>query len=387
MAAIKRTKTSKCYSIVFRPFRGGQIWVATDERNKKNALAIEEELLFACRSNEYFHLSDEAKIVCVRMFCNKGWQLPEVLADEFLSDRPVDPPEPVMSIQRGIASFLEYPEIKRAKSFERYRFAIKHLERYFDHRYDMAMLDIPTLKQYRIDREDEGAAPATINWEIGTLSKIFQVLIELKALSTNPCRDLKSLSQRDGERDAYIGHSDFQKMLCNVADWFRPIIQCSYYTGMRRNEIVELEKSQVIFEKRIMTIKLGQTKEYHWKRIPICRELEPILRAAIDMTDSNCKWVFTVNGHKTNAESFKRQWRNAISMLELKPRFHDLRATWRVNARNSGIEDELRKAIMGHGTRTREVTERYGRILDAELVQAIDKMKYDFGPTIILTAK
>lgn len=372
---------------MFRPFSGGQIWVATDERNKKNALAIEAELLWACRSNDYSHLSDEARIVCARMFYNKGWQLPEALADEFLNDRPVDPPQPVMIIHQGIASFLDYPEIKRSKSFERYKFAIKHLERYFDHRYDISCLDIPTLKQYRIDRLDEGAAPATVNWEIGTMSKIYQVMIELGALNSNPCRELKSLSQRDGERDAYIGFSDFQKMLASVSDWFSPIIQCSYYTGMRRKEIVELEKSQVVFENRIMTIKLGQTKEYHWKRIPICHELEPVLRDAINMTDSNCRWVFTVNGHQTNPESFKRQWHNAVSNLENKPRFHDLRATWRVNARNSGVEDELRKAIMGHGTRTREVTERYGRILDAELVQAIDKMKYDFGPTVILTAK
>jgi hypothetical protein len=55
--------------------------------------------------------------------------------------------------------------------------------------------------------------------------------------------------------------------------------------------------------------------------------------------------------------------------------------------RNSGVDPEITETIMGHSTRVKNVKERYGRILDAELIQTIDKLHFDFGPTVILTAK
>lgn len=387
MTAMKRTPTAKYYSLAFYPW-GKQIWVATDERNKKNALAIETEILKAVRKRiDYSELSHEAKTVCVRMFRNQGLQPPESLTNEFLNTGPVEPPPQILTIERAFNQFLEYPEIKTSKPYERYKQCLVHFVDYFDIKAAIDRIDVPVLKQYRMDKLEEGLAPGTVNWQVGTLSKVFQAMIELGLLKFNPCRELKSLSQKDGERDAYIGYGDYLKMLEEVAEWFRPIVQCAYYTGMRRNEIVELRKEHVIFERRLIIITAGNTKEYAWKRVPISRELESVLRDAISQTDSPCNHVFTINGHQTNPESFKRQWRLAIKNLELKPRFHDLRATWKVNARNSGIEEELRRSIMGHGNRSREVKERYGRILDVELVQAIDKMKYDFGPTVILTAK
>jgi hypothetical protein len=69
------------------------------------------------------------------------------------------------------------------------------------------------------------------------------------------------------------------------------------------------------------------------------------------------------------------------------PRFHDLRATWKVNARRSGVSEELQRAIMGHADRGRSVHDRYGYISDQELVDAINKMTFDHGETAIFLAK
>ncbi len=63
--------------------------------------------------------------------------------------------------------------------------------------------------------------------------------------------------------------------------------------------------------------------------------------------------------------------------------FHDLRHTWKTNARRSGIDPEIREAIMGHWFRERSIAERYGRIGDQELVTEIDKMTCDHGPSEI----
>ncbi len=69
-----------------------------------------------------------------------------------------------------------------------------------------------------------------------------------------------------------------------------------------------------------------------------------------------------------------------------RPTPHDLRHTWSVNARRSGLDYEIRQAIIGHADRMKPVGERYGFISDEEIVTAIDKFSYDQGLTQILVA-
>ncbi|MEW6140228.1 MAG: hypothetical protein AB1733_18545 [Thermodesulfobacteriota bacterium] len=69
------------------------------------------------------------------------------------------------------------------------------------------------------------------------------------------------------------------------------------------------------------------------------------------------------------------------------PRFHDLRATWRTNARRSGVDPQIAESILGHWFKGKSVNDRYGFISDEELVKAIDKMSFDHGESVVLVAK
>ncbi|MDQ1238826.1 MAG: hypothetical protein QG577_1011, partial [Thermodesulfobacteriota bacterium] len=88
-------------------------------------------------------------------------------------------------------------------------------------------------------------------------------------------------------------------------------------------------------------------------------------------------------------EATKNPWERACKSLGLEkpwPRFHDLRHTWRSNARRSGVSDQIAEMILGHALRGKRVDERYGYISDEELVDAIDKFTCDHGETKILVA-
>jgi hypothetical protein len=65
------------------------------------------------------------------------------------------------------------------------------------------------------------------------------------------------------------------------------------------------------------------------------------------------------------------------------PHFHDLRHTWKTNARRSGIDEDIRESILGHSERGESVRQRYGIISDEELLNAIDKMTFSHGATAI----
>lgn len=91
----------------------------------------------------------------------------------------------------------------------------------------------------------EGDSPSTINWEKGTPSKIFQVLVELQYVETNPARLVKNLSQKSEERNVYLSPRDVERIAGVCPPWFRPIVCTAYYTGMRRGEILGLTRKQV----------------------------------------------------------------------------------------------------------------------------------------------
>jgi len=252
---------------------------------------------------------------------------------------------------------------------------------------------VPELRSYREDRLKVNAAPSTINWEMSTLSKLFGVLIENKLVKDNPVRSLKRLSVKSGEREVYLSFEDVNRIAQHCPDWFKSIIWTAYYTGMRRGELIGLIRKQVNLTSRIINLKPDQTKEGHPKRIPIHTKLLPVLSNVYKITSLGTDRLFLIQDQKgvrpIGLETFKNCWPRACESLRLEkpwPRFHDLRHTWRTNARRSGIDAQVAEAIMGHWFKGKSVNDRYGRISDKELLDAIDKMTFDHGETEILVS-
>ena len=252
----------------------------------------------------------------------------------------------------------------------------------------------PAVRLYQADRLAEGASPTTVNWETSTLSRIFRVMVELRLVDANPVRIVEQLSRKGSEREAHIATEDVRVLAERCPMWFSPLVWTAFYTGMRRGEILGLKRSVVNLSRRIITLSPEETKEGHWKRVPIHRELVPILEETMRLTVLGCDDVFLVRDRKglrpIAFDTVRNPWPRACKKLDLKkpwPRFHDLRHTWKTNARRSGMDPEIREAILGHSTRERSVSERYGRISDQELVNAIDSMTFNHGETEILVAK
>jgi integrase len=285
--------------------------------------------------------------------------------------------------------FLKYPEIRNSDERERYEQCLVHLVDHFGKDRPVKSLWVPEIKEYIAERFEDGAAPSTVNREKGTLSKLFQVLVELRRVDANPVRLVKNLSQKSEEREVYLSLTDFTRMLGETSTWFRPIAHTAYYTGMRRGEILSLTRSQIRLGDRMLLLGPEDTKEGHWKRVPIHRELVPILENVLRVQALGTDKVFLIGGKPPHRSSLKKPWAKGIRILEMKqrPRFHDLRHTWKTNARRSGMDPEIREAILGHWFRGRNVNERYGRIGDAELIKAIDSMTFDHGHTEILVAR
>jgi integrase len=382
------TKRGKTYHIRFRPFGQAVIGLGTRARSKSQAKEIEMALLTACRSGDYSSLNSLAREACIRLFQNQKWELPPELSG-------VSQPKEELTLWKAMDLFLNYPEIKQSPTRERYEYALIHIVEKIGREKPIKPIWVPELKTYRTERLEEGASPATINWEMSTLSKLFGVLIELKLVENNPVRLLKKLSAKAGERQVYLSLHDVHLIADQCPQWYQLVIWTAYFTGMRRGEIFELTRRQINLKNRMIYLGPRDVKEEDWKRVPIHRELVPYLKEALrlpSLTSDKVLLVRDVQGIRpAGKDTIKNPWPRACRALKdaelLKepfPRFHDLRHTWKTNARRSKMDPEIRESIMGHWFKEKSVNERYGRIGNEELLQAIDSMTFDHGETEIL---
>lgn len=378
MAVVKR---GKVYHLYIRPFAEKLITVKSPARSKTEAKEMELMLMSACRSGDFSALNPMTREVCLRMFRNQGWEVPASLAGDVETKEE-------LTLWKAAQIFLTYPEIRDNPNRERYQQCLAHVVEKLGKEYPIKSIWIPEIKRYQIERLNEGAAPGTVNREKSTLSKMLQVLVELRYMDVNPARLVKNLSEKSGERQVYLSDRDFREITKRLPAWLVPIAQTAYYTGMRQGEVLGLRRGQVSVENRMIVLAPEDVKETAWKRVPIHRDLVPILESALKVRAIGCDLVFPSNNAAISRFSIKRLWDEAGGQLGFNPlpRFHDLRHTWKTNARRSGMDPEIRESILGHWYREKSVTERYGRISDAELIHAIDRMTFDHGETEILVA-
>ncbi|AFM24996.1 tyrosine-type recombinase/integrase [Desulfomonile tiedjei] len=385
MGVVKRNGS---FFVYFRPFRKEKIGLKLDFcDSKRDAEHVETLLVRACRTGEYGILDPVTKEVAIRMFENRGWQLPPGLC-------PPQTPENDVTLWEAVEIFLKYPEIRRRSCKDRYKMCITHLVEFFGKSRPMKSIRVPDIRRYQLERTDAKASPSTVNWEKGTLSKIFQALCELEYVEINPVRQVKNLSQKSEERRVYLSYQDVIRISDATPVWFRSMIIVSYYSGLRRGEIMNLSRKQVHLADRMIYLGPKDTKEFGWKRVPIRQELVPVFEEALKVTAIKSDQVFLLKDksgtRSLNLEATKNPWGRAIQSLAFQkpwPRFHDLRHTWRANARRSGMDPALAESILGHWQRGRNVNERYGYVSDEELLRAVDSMTFDNGQTNILIAK
>lgn len=373
-------KRGKKWHFKIRVF-GKEVGVATDARLKSEAEEIEKDVKRACRSGDYGSLDANSREVCIRMFKNQRWEIPSGLVLE-------EGVRKELTLWKSIELCLTYPDVRTSENRERLTQCFLHLAERFGKDLPVKSIWIPQIKEYQMGRLNEGAAPSTINKEKSALSKMFQVLIELQHRDDNPARMVKNLSEKSGEREVYIGFDDFVGIVEQLPPWVRPVALTAFYSGMRRAEIMGLTRKHINLEGRIIKLKPEEVKEDKWKRVPIHKDLIPILTEVMKVQSLGNDKIFLVDGHAPNPDSIRKPWNKAVKAIGLDPApvFHDLRATWKTNAMRSGMDQEIRERIMGHYSRAKNVNERYGRISDSDLVRAIDDVTFDHGKSEIILA-
>ena len=382
-----RQKGNRFY--VYCKRNGVLLETATSAQNEANARRIDRAVRTALRINRFDHLKPYEQEWVVRTYQNQGWKLPSELA--------ICEPEEELTLEKATKEYLQADEKHRR---ERNIYAIVQLLKDFGKECPLAGINVAKIKKYRQSRLEK-VKNATVNREVAVLSGIFRVQVELEAVDYNPCRMIKSLSEE--QRDTYLSWDDFNHLLEN-ADWLRDLLILMYYTGMRFGEAVNLRWEMYKPDRRMLILPPSATKEgknerkakVKAKRVPLRKEVVEVLESLRTRQGDNVVqavgFIFgycgnfnnrsdTYQGKPIDYPMVRKCWYRARRMTRLEGfQFKDLRHTWKTNAQRCGIDPAVRNAIEGHAS-VRPVEDRYIRISDEVLLQAVDSMTFDHGCT------
>lgn len=382
-----RVKGTKYY-VSFR-WKQHRMDTVTSATNMAEAKKIEKAVKNAFNIYRFDHLDPASLEVVIKVFENKGWTLPPELA--------VAQPQRETTLLMAIEDYLKEDERYRT---ERNLYAIDRLVEHFGENFPVKELKVPHLRKYQRDRQDV-VANGTVNREMSALSGILRIQVELEAIDFNPCLMVKRLPEN--QRDSYLSWEDFNRLLEN-SWWIRDIIVMLYYTGMRFKEVVSVRWEMFKPERRMLILPPDVTKEgksqkkvkLRPKRIPLRKEPFELLKSLREGEGGNVIRatgpILTYTGRYKNHcgtrqgkpieyGMIRKAWSLAIEGACLKGlQIKDLRHTWKTNAQRSGMDPSVRNAIVGHSS-NRSVEDRYIRLSDEVLLNAVDAMTFDHGWT------
>ena len=270
--------------------------------------------------------------------------------------------------------FLTDYKVNGKKSLERAEMSLKHLKAFFE---GCKVITISTsrIKTYILQRQEEGAENGTINRELSALKRMFSLAKQATPPKVVNVPYIPRLKE-NGARQGYFEHSEFLSLRKHLPSYLKPVVSMAYHTGMRKEEILGLQWSQVDLMEGKITLRSEETKNSEQRTIFMGGELLEVIhfrRALRDQKFPNCPWVFFGETGE-RIKYFGDAWRTACKKAGFEGRiFHDFRRTAVRNMVRSGVPEAVCMKVSGH--KTRNVFERYNIVDEKDLKQASKRLE------------
>jgi integrase len=266
------------------------------------------------------------------------------------------------------AWYLELPEVKAKRSYDRDCWAIKNLLPPFGDRLlkDITPAMVEAYKQKRLAEPSgrtptKSTAPATVNREMAVFTTIFKKAIKNGKAEKNPAQGVKLLKENN-ERDRLLSPEEYMLLLAHCPEHVKPIVKVAYHTAMRQGEILGLTWGQVDLKGGFIKLTPGMCKTNEGRLVPLTLDLVKMFKAMPRGLPG--VRVFTYRGRGIGA--IKTAFNVAVKRAGIEGFcFHDLRHTAINNWRLAGHDYFRIMAATGH--KTMIVFKRYNTVSREEL--------------------
>ncbi|RAV19515.1 tyrosine-type recombinase/integrase [Paenibacillus contaminans] len=214
----------------------------------------------------------------------------------------------------------------------------------------------PFKSEYAKDRR--GLSPASVNVRIRVLRTFFATLHTEEVIDRNPAANVSLMRQdvdtveplTDDELKRFLKAPD-QKQWAQWRDYV--IIVTILDTGMRLNEICSLEKAEVDFVRKQITLPASKNKNRKSRVLPISTETARLLKQLVTESAQHFEttFVFTTNygeqlSEKTVQKAFDKYAERAKLGRNVSP--HVLRHNFATMAAENGMSVFHLQKLMGH---------------------------------------
>lgn len=265
--------------------------------------------------------------------------------------------------------------LKKLKSWDRRSFSLKHLEPVFK---GVRLKTITTdkLKAFVTQRLKEGAAPASVNCDLGCFRKMLHLGAQLTPPLVGRIPHFPMLAENN-VREGFLEHDEFLAIRGAAKDRLKIAMTIAYYTGMRLREIISergLRWEQVDLEEGSIRLSSSQTKTKSPRIVYMGDDFLRVMRRAREVhlqTYPESPYICHYKGKPF--DDIDRLWASACRRVGVKGRtFHDLRRTGVRNLIRAGVPETVAMKISGH--KTRAIFDRYNITSEDDLKEAAAKL-------------
>lgn len=120
-----------------------------------------------------------------------------------------------------------------------------------------SVMSLSLVKKYIAQRQADGAANATINRELAFLKRGFNPGIQAEKIHRKP---YIPMLKENNVRQGFFERGEFIAFRAALADYLQPVATFAYYTGWRKQTILDLQWNQVDLNALTVRLHPGTTK-------------------------------------------------------------------------------------------------------------------------------
>lgn len=225
-------------------------------------------------------------------------------------------------------------------------------------------------RDYRAYRHKakKNLSDTTVNRDLECLRHMLFWAVDEGILLSNPVSRVLMIRERRKPR-LMLTVAEEDKLLAAAAPHLRSIIIAALDSGMRRGEILTERWEHVDFTRRILYVTHSKTAGGEAREIPLTERLLADLASRRKPEGM----VFTFGDLPISR--IKTAWKGALRRAGLRYfRFHDLRHAFNTRLLEAGVQQEIRKALMGHSS-GEEVNSIYTHVELPAKREAIEKLE------------
>lgn len=238
------------------------------------------------------------------------------------------------------------------------------------------------VESYKATRIEAKAAPATVDYELAVLRRMYRLAFRRRLVREMPEIELFHVPNA---RAGFLERTELDALCAHLAEDVAPVVRFAFTTGWRlRSEVLPLTWDRVDLTHGTVRLEPGTTKDGKARTFPFADtdetadELRTLLVTQRERTTaierqsgSVVRWVFHREGQRIR--SIRWAWQAACKAAGLGGRIpHDLRRSAVRDLERGGVSRSVAMALVGH--RTQSMYERYAITCEADQREGARKL-------------